>query len=156
VSVNYTTSNGTAMAGSDYSTTFGTIFFNDGDMEAKTFAIPIIDDKSVEREETVNLALTNPLGGARLGDLRSAVLNINDDDVSPDPVLRVDKVVDFGAVDANQKAARAVSVMNAGGGTLNFTVLLASSSDPGFLLTSQPSSTSLGEGQSTTFNVEFT
>ena len=76
VSVNYATSNGTANAGSDYQTSSGTLTFAPGETE-KTFIVPINDDVSVEGAETVNLALSNPTGGATLG-LSNATLSIND------------------------------------------------------------------------------
>jgi Calx-beta domain/FG-GAP-like repeat/Bacterial Ig-like domain (group 2)/ASPIC and UnbV len=82
VSVNYATSNGTATAGSDYTTASGTLTFADGET-TKTFAIPIIDDSLVEGNETVNLALSSPTGGATLGSLAAATLTIVDNDAAP-------------------------------------------------------------------------
>ncbi|MDH3816288.1 MAG: aggregation factor core protein MAFp3, isoform C, partial [Acidobacteriota bacterium] len=81
-SVNYTTSNGSATAGSDYTTAAGTIDFADGDAVAKTFNIPITDDSTWEGDETVNLSLTTPVG-ATLGTPSSAVLTITEDDPTP-------------------------------------------------------------------------
>ncbi|HEX2951809.1 MAG TPA: carbohydrate-binding protein, partial [Armatimonadota bacterium] len=81
VSVNYTTSNGTATAGTDYTTTSGTLTFGAG-VTSQTFSVPIIDDQSVEGNETVNLSLSNPTGGATLGSPTSAVLTIIDNDQS--------------------------------------------------------------------------
>jgi hypothetical protein len=62
VSVQYATSNGTASAGSDYKATAGTLSFAAGET-SKTFTIPILDDKLVEGNETVNLTLRSPIGG---------------------------------------------------------------------------------------------
>ena len=83
VSVNYTTSDGTATAGTDYTTASGVLDFADGET-SKTFAIPIIDDPSVEGNETVNLSLSNPTGGASLG-TDSATLTIVDNDPAGTP-----------------------------------------------------------------------
>lgn len=77
VTVDYATSDGTATAGSDYTATSGTLTFNDGEF-LKTFTIPILDDVQTEGNETVNLALSNPTGGAGLGAQTTATLTIID------------------------------------------------------------------------------
>ncbi len=71
--VNYATSNGTAQAGSDYTSTSGVLTFNAGEA-TKTFQIPVLTDFLSENTETVQLTLTNPTN-ATLG-LSQAVLNI--------------------------------------------------------------------------------
>jgi DNA-directed RNA polymerase specialized sigma24 family protein len=81
VSVHYATSNGTATAGSDYTAASGTLNFGAGET-SKTFTIPIINDNLVEGDETVNLALTSPAGGASLGSQATATLTIHSDDVA--------------------------------------------------------------------------
>jgi hypothetical protein len=79
VAVNYATSNGTATAGSDYTNTFGTLIFNDGQTSA-SFSVPILPDTTGEASETVFLAISAPVGGAILGAQTNAVLTIFDDD----------------------------------------------------------------------------
>ena len=80
VSVDYTTSNGTAIAGEDYIATSGTLSFDSGQTEAN-FSVFIIDDDSYEGNETINLALSNPTGeGAILCTPSTAVLNIQEDE----------------------------------------------------------------------------
>jgi hypothetical protein len=79
VAVNYAASNGTATAGNDYTAASGTLTFADGET-SKTFTVPIIDDSTVEANETVNLALSDPTGGATLGSLVLAKLTIVDND----------------------------------------------------------------------------
>ncbi len=79
VSVDYSTSDGTAIAGTDYITTNGTLTFNPGDT-TKTFAVPITDDGTLETDETVNLTLSNP-NNASLGSPNSATLTITGNDV---------------------------------------------------------------------------
>jgi len=46
----------------------------------KTIAIPIVNDGLVEGNETVNLSLINPSAGSTIGDQRTAVLTIVDND----------------------------------------------------------------------------
>jgi CSLREA domain-containing protein len=76
VGVNYATSNGTATAGSDYTATSGTLSFA-SNQTSKTFTIPIINDNvNGEGNQTVNLKLSNPTGGATLATPSTAVLTI--------------------------------------------------------------------------------
>ena len=60
-SVNYVASNGTATAGQDYTATNGTLNFAIGEA-SKTINVSILDDASVEGNETVNLGLSSPVG----------------------------------------------------------------------------------------------
>ena len=82
VGVTFATSNGTATAASDYTAVSQTVSFASGDTANKTVSIPITDDTVVEGNETVNLALTNPTGGATLGSPSTAVLTITDNDTA--------------------------------------------------------------------------
>ena len=85
VSVTFATSNGTATAPGDYTAVSQDVIFANNDTAAKTVSIPIIDDAIVEANETVNLALSNPTGGATLGSPNTAGLTITDNDVAPVP-----------------------------------------------------------------------
>ncbi len=82
VSVHYATSDGTAKAGSDYTATSGTLQFANG-VTTATFTIPLNDDSVFEGNETVNLALSNPQGGATLGNQSASVLTIIDNEQQP-------------------------------------------------------------------------
>ena len=86
VGVDYATSNGTATAGADYTAASGTLSWPNGDTLDKTFTVDITDDGAVEGDETVDLALSAPTGGATLGTPATAVLTIIDDDV-PVPAI---------------------------------------------------------------------
>ena len=79
VSVSYTTSDGTANAGTDYTSTSGTLTFGPGEV-TKTFNVPLIDDPAAEPDETVTLTLSNATGGATLGNPSTATLTILDTD----------------------------------------------------------------------------
>jgi glucose/arabinose dehydrogenase len=76
--INYATSDGTANAGSDYTAATGTITFAANET-SKTFTVGITNDTLGERNESINLQLSNaagPLPGAP----GKAVLNILDND----------------------------------------------------------------------------
>jgi hypothetical protein len=79
--VQYATSDITATAGADYTTTTGSLTFARGET-VKTFSVPIIDDAIPEGVETVLLSLSAPAGGATLGPRASAVLRIVDDELA--------------------------------------------------------------------------
>jgi surface-anchored protein len=78
VTIDYATSDATAQAGVDYTAMSGTLSFANGET-SKTITIPVAVDGFVENNETVNLTLSNPTGGAELGGRTSAVLTINED-----------------------------------------------------------------------------
>jgi uncharacterized delta-60 repeat protein len=63
VSVNYSTSNGSAISGSDYYAVSGSLTWPDGDLEDKTIIIPIRPDVVSEGVEDFTLTLSNVIGG---------------------------------------------------------------------------------------------
>ena len=69
MSVDYATADGSATAGSDYAAASGTLHWADGDIASKTFTVTLHGDPAGEPAETVNLTLSNPMGGAVLGTL---------------------------------------------------------------------------------------
>ncbi len=85
ITVNFITSPGTALAGSDYTHTSGTLTFAAGET-AKLVAVNIVGDTSIESTEAFTVSLNTPTGGAVLGD-SSATGSIQDND-SP-PLMRV-------------------------------------------------------------------
>jgi hypothetical protein len=82
VGVTYATSDGTAMAGSDYIGTTGTLSWADGDAASKSFTVTVNNDGTAEPNETVALTLSATTGGAALGTPASATMTIVDDDTS--------------------------------------------------------------------------
>ena len=62
VTVDYATSNGTATAGADYTSTSGTLTFTAGEV-SKTIAVPVLEDSVDEGSETFTMTLSNPSGG---------------------------------------------------------------------------------------------
>ena len=83
VGVTVATSNGTATTPADYTAVSQTVSFAAGDTANKTVSIPIADDALVEGNETVNVTVSAPTGGATLGTPSTAVLTITDNDVAP-------------------------------------------------------------------------
>ena len=83
VSATWTSSAGTATAGSDFTAGSGTLNWADGDDANKSFTVPIVNDSVVEGNETIQLALSSPTGGATLDAARkNATLTITDNDSS--------------------------------------------------------------------------
>ena len=77
VTVDYATSNGTASAGSDYTSTSDTLTFAPGDI-AKTVSVPLLDDAIDDGNETLTLTLSNA-SNARIAD-GTATGTINNSD----------------------------------------------------------------------------
>jgi hypothetical protein len=73
--VQYGTSDGTARAGLDYTSTSGILTFNPGEVN-QTFTIPILNP-IIQEARTVDLTLTHPNTGTSLGVQRTAVLTIH-------------------------------------------------------------------------------
>lgn len=79
VTINYSTSNGTALAPSDYTNASGSLQFAPGET-VKQFVVPIIDDAAVEHTETINLVLSGPGAGAMEGSPFTSTITILDND----------------------------------------------------------------------------
>ncbi|MFL6335290.1 MAG: Calx-beta domain-containing protein [Pyrinomonadaceae bacterium] len=128
VSVTFAAADGTAVAGADYTAAANfTVTFAGGDTAPKIVNVPVTDDLLDEPDETVNLTLSNPTGGATLvGSPATATLTITDND--PVPSLSVSDVTvtegdagrtpaDF-VVSLSGASGKTVSVMySVGGGT---------------------------------------
>lgn len=78
-SVDYTTEDGSAEAGSDYVGTKGTLHFNPGEFE-KTFAVEVIDDDVFEQDEHFYVRLINCQSPGHLVSPMLATVMILDDD----------------------------------------------------------------------------
>ncbi|PRC51946.1 sodium:calcium exchanger, partial [Mycobacterium sp. ITM-2017-0098] len=77
--VSYTTSNGTAVAGTDYTASTGVIEFAAG-VTSRTVHVDILGDGVAESNETFTVTLSSPTG-ATIAD-GSAVGTITNDDVA--------------------------------------------------------------------------
>jgi hypothetical protein len=78
VSLPYSTSDGTALEGLDYTGTGGVLSFATG-QTTQTLTVPILNDILAEGIQTLTLALGSPIG-ALLGNPNRATLTITDDD----------------------------------------------------------------------------
>ena len=78
LTVNYATTDGTALAGVHYQTATGTVTFS-GNQAVASFTVPIIDNKVVSADKVLNLSLSAPSAGTVVN---SATLTIKDDDVA--------------------------------------------------------------------------
>lgn len=79
--VNFTTSSGTAIEGTDYTSNSGTLTFAPGET-SKLITLTLNDESIYESSETFNITLSNP-GSASLGATTSAVVTITDNDSPP-------------------------------------------------------------------------
>jgi len=79
VSVDYATANGTAMAGVDYTDTWGTLTFGPGDVGPKTITIPIADDGEPAGSLSFGVNLGNVTGDVALGSPSGALVTISDE-----------------------------------------------------------------------------
>ncbi len=80
VTVNYATSNGTAVSGQDYTAAGGTLTFAAG-QTVQTISVPILNDTLDEGDETINLTLSG--ASTSLGAPGTALLTVVDDDALP-------------------------------------------------------------------------
>lgn len=64
VSVSFATVGGTARVGSDNLAASGVLSWGDGDTSSKTFSVTILDDNYNEDDESIDILLQNPIGGA--------------------------------------------------------------------------------------------
>ncbi len=87
VSVDYTTTNLTAIAGEDYTAQSGTLTFADS-VTSRNIIIPIIDDTEYyESNETFRVLISNATGGAKLGNLTQTEVTIIRDARAPFPFV---------------------------------------------------------------------
>ena len=80
VGVRWATSDGTAVAGSDYTAADGTLSFAAGERQ-KTISVAITDDSLDEGSETFTVTLSDA-SNAELGAARMSTVTINDDDTA--------------------------------------------------------------------------
>ena len=77
VTVPYETSNGSAIADSDYTATSGTLLFQPGE-QAKTIAVEVVDDSAAEGDEKFTVSLSDPPNATLLKGVGTATIVDND------------------------------------------------------------------------------
>lgn len=104
VSVAYTTSDGTAYNGQDYTTTMGVLNWADEDHETKQINVPILADTFPEDSETFSVTLSHPTGNSNLGAIITAQVNIKETQASSAALVEFDQ--ENYQVDENQGSAQ--------------------------------------------------
>ena len=98
VSVDYSTLNGTALAGSDYQAAIGRLTFQPGET-SKSVQVAITGDATFEFNEGFDLVLSSP-SGATLADARATGTIVNDDAQAPD-VLPAVSIADLSVTEGD-------------------------------------------------------
>ncbi|HVS64463.1 MAG TPA: Calx-beta domain-containing protein [Thermoanaerobaculia bacterium] len=80
VGVDFTTMAGSATEGDDYTPAAGMLSWGDGEGGVKTFEVTLVDDDEEEGLETISVILSNPTGGAAIGDRDVGSIWVIDDD----------------------------------------------------------------------------
>ncbi len=95
VTIAYAAANGTALAGSDYTATSGTLTIAAGQTSG-TISIPVLGDTTYEANETLTLTLSNPAGASFAGGATSlsATGTITNDDAKPVATLTASTVTE--------------------------------------------------------------
>ena len=78
ISVDYTTADASAIAGSDYTAMTGTLSWADNEMAPKIIEIPILLDAEKESNEILTVTLTQTAGPVQLGANNTAIVTIVD------------------------------------------------------------------------------
>ena len=109
--VDFSTSDGTAVQPGDYTATTGTLNFAGNAGETQTFAVPIIDDGLVELAESVNVALSNS-SNAAVSTVDTAVVTITDNDTTTITVnsVIVDEAAGTATVQVSSSAASSFAI----------------------------------------------
>ncbi|MFA6131510.1 MAG: DUF2341 domain-containing protein [Patescibacteria group bacterium] len=115
-SVNYATSDGTALDGTDYTATSGTLTWAADATGDKTFTITLSDDTLDEDDETVTITLSVPVN-ATISDTTGALTITDNDDP---PTITFDSNTASGS-EATSPAAFNVSLSAASGRTITAT-----------------------------------
>ena len=79
ISVQYTTTDGSAESGSDYTASSGFLNWGTGSTTPRSVTITILEDQMDESDETFNLILSNLVGAGDLGQ-STAIITIQDND----------------------------------------------------------------------------
>lgn len=126
VSIDYTTQDGSAMGGMDYTYTHGTLTWDEGDISEKSITIPIFITSFPEFLRTFNVVLNGPTGGATLGELTTVTVTIKDGSSKLAP-----NEVQFGSATytINEGAGTVTLILKRTGGVIGYIDVSYSTSD---------------------------
>jgi len=130
--VDFATSNGSAVAPDDYTDTSGTLTFGPGDTQ-QSFKVLVSDDNVIESDETFNVSLANASAGNDLGSIATAKVTIHDNDAAPlqNPRIRISQIYARGGEPGATYQRDFVELFNADTTTVNiqFWTLIITSLD---------------------------
>jgi len=124
VTVQFSTQNGTATAGSDYNTKSGTVTFNPG-ITKQPITVAIIGDKVIEPNETFTVNLTNPVNATIAKGTGTGTI-INDDGAAFASMMGSVKTAGIHSVNISPTPANSVLWVELSGYTGNVTIQLIS------------------------------
>ena len=102
VSVLFETEDGTALAGTDYLATVGTLTWPDGDTSNKEILVSIIDDQFYEGNESLTVRLSDVPGGTVAGVNSVHTISIQDDEPEPETWFEFRQVLYSGTESSGQ------------------------------------------------------
>lgn len=123
ITVDYATSNGTAVSGGDYTAKTGSLTFAAGET-AKTFTVAITNDAIYEPTQQFGVTLSNALAGAVPVLLADATANVSILDDDAIPTVSVNNVT---VSESSPWAVFTVSLSNASASAVSFTPVLSDS-----------------------------
>ncbi|HZF01516.1 MAG TPA: Calx-beta domain-containing protein [Methylomirabilota bacterium] len=127
--IDFSTADGTAKAGTDYISTNGTCIFTNG-VTSRTFAVTVLAGTTVQPDKTVLLQLSNPTGGI-LAPPSAATLTIHDTSgsfvVAAGSTLLHESLITNGIIDPGENVTMLFAFRAAGGTNVSslFATLLA-------------------------------
>jgi hypothetical protein len=83
IAVNYSTSNGTGIAGTDYTSTSGTLTWASGDSSVRTITVPFLHNSNYTGTKSFTLTLSNPTNGAVISPIASTLVTVTDNLTPP-------------------------------------------------------------------------
>ena len=127
VTVNYTSTNGTATQPADYTTTSGTLTFTPG-QATKTISVPVVGDVLDEIDETFVVNLSGPTN-ATIADSQG-VATITDDDPAPSLTINDQNLTEGDAGTANMTFTVTASAVSAKTMTVAFATADGTATSP--------------------------
>ena len=109
ISIDYTTADGTALAGSDYTAASGTLTIDSGSRTG-TISVPVLDDEIDEPDESFTVTLSGATNATIADSQGAATITDNDEPPPATPSLGIDDI----SIDEDEENARfTVTLSNA-------------------------------------------